>query len=45
MGIDFVLMGKAKEVFAEIAFMEQLERATGYVLAKYQPWFDAFSKN
>ena len=41
--IQFILMGKPEEVWAELNFLAQLELATGRWLVKYQP--GDFSRN
>jgi len=43
--INFMLLGKAKEVFSEMAFMLRLQKATGQVLMRYHPDIDAYSQN
>ena len=35
--IEFILLGQAKDIFEELAFMTKLEEATGHVLLMYQP--------
>ncbi len=41
--IQFILMGTARELWAELTLMAQLEMATGFWLYKYKP--GEFSKN
>jgi len=41
--IEFILGGKAKDVFRELAFMTRLEQVLGHVLVMYQP--GSFCKN
>lgn len=35
--MNFILVGKAEDIFAEIDFMARLARATGHILIRYQP--------
>ncbi len=41
----FVLAGKAKDVFKELEFMAQLEKATGCWIAKYTPELPKHGEN
>lgn len=43
--IRLLLMGKAKDVFAEFAFLSQLEEATGRIIMRYQPELEPDSQN
>ena len=43
--INFMLLGKAKQVFSELAFMLRLQKATGQVLMRYQSDIDINSQN
>ncbi len=43
--IRFMLLGKTKDVFSEVEFMLQLQRATGHVLITYQPGIENYSQN
>ena len=35
--MEFIYLGKAKDLWKELAFMMQLENATGMVLTQYRP--------
>ena len=41
----FVLLGKAGDIWKELAFMTQLEQKTGQVLTKYIPVMPPESRN
>jgi len=43
--IDFILMGKAKDIFTELEFMLKLQKALGQVVKRYKPKPDANSQN
>ena len=43
--MKFVLLGQAKDVFKEVAFMAKLEKLTGHVFVQYFVFAEEFELN